>query len=327
MQGKVTTFGLSALFILLWSSGWIGSKFGLYHSGLFTLLSLRYLVLTALLALFLSVCAKWRKMTRYEVTQHMLIGILCHAIYLCACLLPIDMGVSAGMVAFVAALQPMFTALASSFLTGERVGMVQWQGITFGIISVAAVVSDKISLGGSLLAYLLLIYSVVAICLGTLLDKRLTLQNQLQNKSPTPLLQVLFIHAASSCLFLLPLAYMADGFEFRVSRELLFAVGWSAIAVSLGGYGLLFLLLRQLSTYQVSSLIYLTPPTTMIIGYIAFNETLTPIDGCGLVLAGFAVCLVSRPNASKIAEPPQIFPDIDVGDPLFLKSTRTNYPF
>ena len=47
------------LFLLVWSSGYIGAKYGLPHAGTFTLLCLRYLLVIAVVAAIVTIRREW----------------------------------------------------------------------------------------------------------------------------------------------------------------------------------------------------------------------------------------------------------------------------
>ena len=293
MDKQQSTTLLSILFVVLWSSGWVGAKYGLAYTGAFTLLTWRYLLVVMVLAALVSVYKAWQRIDQKEIFGHVSVGVLSHAAFLITGLYAIKLGVSSGLVAFVAALQPMVTALICSTITRESVDSKQWLGLTIGLAAVLLIIGDRIALGGSAIAYTLPIASVVAISLATLLDKRMALFNKRSKRHSTPILLVIFIHCVSALMIFAPLAAYLEGFEAQWGIELVFSIAWLALVVSLAAYGLLFVLLRRLETIKVSSLVYLSPPTTMLIAYLVLGESLRGIDLIGLVIAAFAVWIVS----------------------------------
>ena len=282
------TYALCALFVLLWSSGFVGAKFGLGYAGTFTLLALRYALVTLVLFFVVWFLNAWRPMTPKEIVRHALVGILAHAAWLAAVLGAIDLGISAGLAAFITALQPIMTGALSAPFTGERVTFRQWIGLLLGLVAVIVVISDKLVLGGTLTAYLLPFVAVAAISVASLIDRQTELG---RDQAPPPVVLTTFIHCAASLLVLTPLAFVLEGFEARFTGGLIFAVFWLAIIVSLAAYGLMFVLLRKMPAASVASLTYLSPPVTMLIAYLAFGEALTAIDLLGLIIAAAAVWL------------------------------------
>ena len=147
------TPALCALFVLLWSSGFVGAKFGLGYSGTFTLLFWRYVLVTLVLGALVVACRAWAPMPGTRLARHALVGALAHAGWLSAVLGAIDLGLSAGIAAFITALQPLMTGALSSRFTGERVSGREWTGLVLGLIAVALVIGRGASLQGSWVSY------------------------------------------------------------------------------------------------------------------------------------------------------------------------------
>jgi len=254
----LATLLLSGLFVLLWSSGFIGAAYGLDYAGTFTLLFWRYLLVAIVLAVLCQMFRAWRRLRMREICRHAVIGILAHAVWLIAVL----------------------SAL--------------------GLAAVAIVVADKVALGGSLPAYLLPFAAVLAISLAVVFDRR-TRAAALSESAMTetaaaepPILLTTLIHAAASLAVIAPLAWRIEGFAAQFGGPLLFAVIWLALVVSLGAYGLMFMLLRRMDATKVSSLTYLAPPVTIVIAYLVFGDALRAADLAALAVAAAAVLLVVR---------------------------------
>lgn len=224
---------LCGVFVILWSSGFVGAKFGLGYAGTFTILFWRYLLVAALLALIVTAMGKWQRIAGPELRRHMAVGALAHAGWLAAVLGAIDLGLSAGLAAFITALQPIMTGALSARMTGERVSTREWAGLLLGLLAVGIVIGDGLSLGGSLLAYLLPFLAVVSITLASLIDRSATVDGGNQ----TPLILVTFWHCFASLIVLAPLAVGLEGLEATWSGGLVFSIFWLAIVVSLAGYG------------------------------------------------------------------------------------------
>ena len=287
MSAAYQTYALCALFVVLWSSGFVGAKFGLGYAETFTLLTLRYALVTIVLFVVVWVLKAWRPLGPKDIARHAVVGILAHAAWLAAVLGGIDLGISAGLAAFITALQPIMTGALSASFTGERVSSKQWIGLGLGLIAVIVVVSDKVALSGTLTAHLLPFLAVAAISVASLIDR----QAELSADQAPPVVLTTFIHCAASLLVLSPLAFALEGFEAEFAVGLIFAVFWLAIIVSLAAYGLMFVLLRKMPAANVASLTYLSPPVTMLIAYLVFGESLARIDLLGLAIAAVAVWL------------------------------------
>ena len=287
---------LSILFVILWSSGWIGSKFGLGYAGTFTLLLWRYALVVITLVFLVRILKAWRPISRADFSLHLLVGVLSHAVYLSTSLSAMNLGVSVGLVAFVLALQPMLTAVISAPITGEKTNFRQWLGLCLGLVAVLLVVGDRLSLGGSQGAYGLLLLSTLAISIATLINRRIEIKAKQSLQPETPILMMLLIHCVGALLFLIPMAGYYEGYHATWVPSLIFAITFLAWVVSLGAYGLMFVLLRKMPAIKVSCLLYLSPPATMVIAYFVFGERLAVIDIAGLIIAGIAVWIVSKPE-------------------------------
>jgi len=296
---NIGTIFLALLFVILWSSGWIGSKYTLDYMGTFTLLMWRYLFVVATLVVLVSLFRSWRRVHKSDLLSHILVGILSHAVYLSASLSAVDMGVSAGMTAFTLTLQPLLAAVISSPMTHEKVTLRQWLGLAIGLIAVVLVIGDRLSLGGSPFAYSLLLVSTMGITMATMIDRRMEVQHQKEQRPPIPMLLKLLIHCSAAAVVLIPLAGFFEGFQAQWRPEVFLSIAWLSWVVTLSAYGLFFVLLRRMSATKVSSLMYLSPPVTMLIAYVVFGEQLSNIDYLGLIIAGIAVVIVTSPGAKN----------------------------
>jgi drug/metabolite transporter (DMT)-like permease len=271
------------LFVLLWSTGFIGAKYGLGHAEPLTFLLVRYLLVIALMtALALAMRAPWpadgRRWFHIGVT-----GLLVHAIYLGGVFIAISQGLPAGITALVVGLQPIFTALGAGWLLGERVGPRQWLGLVMGLAGTALVVSGK--LGGEFGPGALwpAVAALVGITVGTLYQKRFCPSFDLRTGSVAQ-----FLPAAIATL---AVAAAVEDFRIDWTPSFVFALAWLVLVLSLGAISLLNLLIRSGSAVNVASLFFLTPACTAAIAWAAFGESLAPPAVAGMVLALWGVYL------------------------------------
>ena len=268
---------LGLVFVVLWSSAWIAGKVGLPYAGPFTLLLIRFTAAGAvLLAVALASGAPWPD--RLASYLHLAVaGALIQGLALGCAYLGLQLGVSAGISGLINGLAPLFTALGAVLFLGERIGRRQWLGLWAGLIGVALVVADRVSLGGaSWEAYALTFGALVALACGTLYQKKYCSGMDLRTGS---FIQV----AVAGAMAFLP-ALRFEGFEVEWNWTLVLASAWLSLANSIGAFTLLYILLRQGQASRVSALFYLVPPITALMGFAAFHETLTPA-----ALAGFAI--------------------------------------
>lgn len=279
---------LPFFFVLLWSTGFIGARFGLPHAEPLTFLFARYVLVIALLTLLaLAARAPWPRDARLIV--HLAIaGVLVHGIYLGGVFLAIAQGLPAGITALVVGMQPLLTAASAGWLLGERVTRRQWLGLAAGFAGVALVVSSK--LGGELplgAALLPALVALLAITGGTLYQKRFCPQFDLRSGS--------VIQFAAAALLTGLGAAASETMVIDWAPEFVGALLWLVLALSVGAISLLNLLIRSGSAVNVSSLFYLTPPLTALIAWLLFDERLTPLALAGFALAVSGVYLARSP--------------------------------
>jgi drug/metabolite transporter (DMT)-like permease len=275
------------LFVLLWSTGFIGAKLGLPHAEPLSFLLVRYLaVITLMTALALATRAPWPADPRRAI--HIGVsGLMVHGGYLGGVFVAISLGLPAGVTALVVGLQPLFTAFGAGWLLGERVSGRQWGGLILGLAGTALVVSGKLGggVGGDALAAALV--ALASITAGTLYQKRFCPSFDLRTGAVLQFLPSALVTGLAVLLF--------EDFRIDWSGEFLFALGWLVLVLSVGAISLLNLLIRSGSAVHVASLFYLTPATTALIAWAAFGETLTAPGLAGMALAIWGVYL-SRPS-------------------------------
>jgi drug/metabolite transporter (DMT)-like permease len=271
--------------VVLWSSGFIIAKLALPYSPPVTFLLLRFcLVVAVMLPVAMACRAPWPKSAR-ETFHLAIAGALLHGGYLSGVFCAIDRGLSAGLTSLIVGLQPILTGLAGR-LIGERVSARQWLGLLLGFGGVTLVVADRVHLAGLDAAGLeLAALALVSMTAGTLYQKRFGGDMDLRTGS--------VIQFVAASLVILPFA-LGETRAVQWSGELVFALGWSVVVMSLVAISLLYLLIRRGAATNVASLFYLTPPTTAVMAYFIFDETLSAAALLGLLVAVAGVALVAR---------------------------------
>jgi drug/metabolite transporter (DMT)-like permease len=278
------------LFVLLWSTGFIGAKFGLPYAEPITFLCVRYGLVIGLMGLVaLATRAPWpaepRQWLHIGVT-----GLLVHALYLGGVFSAIHKGLPAGITSLVVGLQPLLTALGAGLLLGERVLPRQWVGLVLGFGGVGLVVSSKVVAvaGDSGLQAMLVpaLLALAGITAGTLYQKRFCPSFDLRTGAVIQFVPCLLV----SGLF----AAQTETMVIDWSGQFVFALLWLVLVLSVGAISLLNLLIRSGSAVNVASLFYLTPPTTALIAWAVFGETLTGLALVGMGITVFGVWLARK---------------------------------
>ena len=293
MTQKITPASLSSmtplLFVLLWSTGFIGAKFGLPYAQPLTFLSWRFIaVIILMLGLVLIMRAPWPS-TRRSAMHIGVTGLLVHGVYLGGVFMAIAHGLPSGIAALVVGLQPLITALAAGVWLGEKVRPAQWAGLALGFVGVALVVLDKVAAvpGDALWAMLLPAFvALLGITAGTLYQKRFCPVFDLRTGSVIQYLPCL--------LLLAPLAYFTESTQVVWSGEFVFALAWLVLVLSLGAVTLLNVMIRNGSAVNVASLFYLTPAMTALIAWAVFGETLSALALIGMAIAATGVWLARQ---------------------------------
>jgi drug/metabolite transporter (DMT)-like permease len=277
------------VFVILWSTGFVVAKFGLPYAPPLTFLLLRFAgVLLVLGPLVLIMRAPW---PTGRVGHVALAGVLVQAGYLAGVWCAIKLGMPAGLSALIVGMQPILTAFAAP-LIGEKVHGRQWIGLAFGLCGVGLVVANKISLIGlTWPSIALCLMALVSITVGTLYQKRHCPQFDLRTGT--------LIQFAASLAVVLPFAIIFEQLTpalqtVQWTPRFLGALLWSILALSIGAIFLLFALIRKRAATSVTSLLYLTPPTTALMAWAMFGEAFSLIGAAGMLLAVIGVYFVVK---------------------------------
>jgi drug/metabolite transporter (DMT)-like permease len=278
---------LPALFVVLWSTGFVFARMGLPYAAPFTFLAVRLAIASALmLAIALLTKAVWPRDAR--AGAHIAVaGLLLNGAYLIGVFEAVDLGVATGVVALIAGLQPIVTAAVVGPLLGEKVSLTQWVGFLLGFAGVAIVVVERLGIGaGTPEGFALAFLCLAGITGGTLYQKRFC-----QDQDPISGSAIQFAVAAAA------LTVGALVFENRLivwSADFVVAFLWLTLVLSVGTFNLLVRLIRRGEASRVSSLFYLVPPCTALLGWQMFGETLSILALAGMAVVVAGVALVNR---------------------------------
>jgi drug/metabolite transporter (DMT)-like permease len=287
------------VFVLLWSTGFVGAKYGLPYAEPFTFLALRLALAGALLAGLTAVLRSAWPAGRAQTGRAAVTGLLLHAGYLGGVFFAIDTGLPASVAAVVVSLQPVLTAALATRLLGERLLPVQWLGLVLGVAGVALVLAPGLAratgVDGAFPPAGVLSCLVALLCgtAGTLWQKR--------HGDDIPLLSGTAVQYAAAALALVAVAGVTETMTIRWTGEFIAALVWLVVPLSLGAVLLLLLLLRRGSASGVSSLLYLVPPATAVEAYLLFGEELPLLSLLGVVVTTAGVALVLRPPRRRTA--------------------------
>jgi drug/metabolite transporter (DMT)-like permease len=284
------------VFVLIWATGFIVARFGMPHAPPLSFLSVRYALSIACFLPWI-VWAKVAWPQRRPQFFHLSItGILMHAGYLGGVWVAVKAGMGSGLSSLIVGFQPVLTAiwLAYSLRGSDQPGVSrrQWLGLALGFVGLLLVVWRKLTLGTPLdhvtpanMAFALM--ALLSITVGTLYQKRFVKPCDVRSANTVQLLAALVVT--------LPLALMETE-TMRWNAELAGAMAWSVLGLTLGGSSLLYMLIQRGAAASVTSLMYLVPPTTAMMAWLLFGETITMATLLGTALTALGVSLVVRPS-------------------------------
>lgn len=286
---RLTKLAIAAapmLFVLLWSTGFIGARFGLPYIEPMTFLAVR-MVCVVLVMAAIAVIGGARWPDGPEAGHSLVAGFMVHGLYLGGVFTAISQGVPAGISALIPGLQPILTSTIASRFMGETVTRLQWFGLALGLAGVALVLHDRQMMAeASVLGWGASFVSLLGITFGTLYQKRFC--GKIDWRSGN------LVQYAGACVLF---ACAAFAFETRVihwSGELIFAVAWLVLVLSIAAVGLMYWLIRRSAATGFASLFYLVPAVTALMAYILFGEKLDALSIFGMVVCAVGVVLVNR---------------------------------
>jgi len=272
---------LPALFVLLWSTGFVAAKLGLPDAPPFSFLFVRFVCVAALMAV-VAIASGARWPSRAQAVHVGIAALLVHGLYLGGVFHAIAGGMPAGTIAMLVGLQPIVTvAIARSWL-GEAVVPRQWVGLVLGFVGVGLVVRDKLGYAGEASGLVAAAIALAGISIGTLYQKR--------HGGGVDLRSGAVIQFAVCAVAYAPLM-MLEPRTIHWTPEFAFALGWSVLVLSVGAISLLFVLLRRGAATGVAALFYLVPPVTALMSWRFFGETLDAAALAGMVLIAVGVAL------------------------------------
>jgi drug/metabolite transporter (DMT)-like permease len=289
---RLQLLGGPALFVLLWSTGFVGAEYGLPYAPPFTFLALRLAVAAVLLAGLAAALGSARMESRGQYGHAAVVGLLLHAGYLGGTFFGISRGVPAGVAAVIVSLQPVLTAVLAARVLGERPSARQWLGLAIGIAGVALVVGPGLVDVGS--AQSLPISGVVG-CVVALVSGTLGTVYQKRYGDGIPLVWGTAVQYAAATTVLLAAALATEDLSIHWTAHFVGALIWLVLVLSIGAVLLLLLLLRRGTAAGVSSLYYLVPPATAVEAYFLFGERLSGLSLLGIGVTAIGVALVVVP--------------------------------
>ena len=284
------------IFVLLWSTGFIGAKYILPYAEPFVFLTIRYFFATLILVVLAKILKESLKISKAAIKQSMIVAVFLHVIYIGGVFYAVSIDISAGITAVIVSLQPILVSLLAIPLLGERLSYRQVFGLALGFIGVLFLLSPKLfegdlSTGFSTFGIISCVLALLGTTGGYLLQKK--------GGADIPFLAGTAVQFATSTIIFAIAAVIFEPLTVDITLEFVLALTWIVVALSIGSIFLLYYLLRRDSASSVSSLYYLVPPLTALQAYFFFDEKIKGIGLIGMVLAALGTLIVTR--NSKVA--------------------------
>jgi drug/metabolite transporter (DMT)-like permease len=275
-----------ALFVLLWSTGFIGARYGMPYIEPLTFLAVR-MGFAAVIMAAIALLAGARRPNANEIGHSLVAGSLVHGLTLGGVFTAISQGVPAGISALILGLQPIVTSTLANRFMGEKITQLQSVGLVLGLVGVLLVLHDRnIVVAGSVLGWVASFLSLIGITLGTLYQKRHC--GGIDWRAGN-----LVQYAGAGVLFTLGAAAFETR-EIHWTGELIFAMIWLVLVVSIAAVALMYWLIRRFAATGFASLFYLVPVVTALFAYILFGERLDSISILGMLICAGGVALANR---------------------------------
>jgi drug/metabolite transporter (DMT)-like permease len=278
---------MPAVFVLIWSTGFIVARYSLPHAPPLSFLVFRYLFSILCFGIWIGISRPRWPASRSQWLHLAVTGLLMHGGYLGGVWVAISHGMGSGLAALIVGVQPVLTAVWISRMGQEGVSRQQWLGLMLGFMGLVMVVWRKLMAGTevsplTLTAACLALLSITA---GTLYQKRFLQATDVRTAS--------VVQLTAAMLLTLPFSFLETQ-AIDWNMHLVGAMAWAVLALSLGASSLLYLLIQRGAATTVTSLFYLVPPSTALMAWLLFDELITPTTLLGTLLTALGVALVVR---------------------------------
>ena len=281
-----------AIFVALWSTGFVVARYATKDAGPLTFLCVRMFIAAGLLWL-IATAMRAPRMMRSDWSAATIVGVFMHAIYLGGVFVAIDLGLPSGLSALIAGLHPVATSVAARVFLREQLSRKQIVGVFLGLVGVCAVVIEKLDAadgGVTTGAMIAMVISIFGLTIGTLVQRALGKE--------MPLLRGTATQYLASGVVLAVASGFSESWRFEITSNTVFSMLWAVVVLSLGAVLLMMTLLARHTAAKVSSLFFLTPALSTIEGAILFDERLGALALVGLVIAIFGVRMTMQTAAA-----------------------------
>lgn len=296
MRGLINSKSAPIIFVLLWSTGFTGIRYGIPYAPPFTFIAVRMAFASILLAIIALVITKRFARDLPTIGKSALVGLTIHGAYLGGCFYGVKQGMPAGITALICSLQPVLVSIFSSIFFGEKLSSRKWLGLGLGLAGLVMVIAPKLEASGE---QALPLAGVIAVFIALLGGTSGTLLQKKFGAGVEVLSGTSWQYVATGILMALLALTFEDGQSITWNASLIFSLVWLIVALSIGAILILYYLLARSSAASVSSLYYLVPAVTAVEAYFLFGEKIGPVTAMGTLVTIAGVALVVRQGRAK----------------------------
>ena len=289
MRGLITTRTAPALFVLLWSTGFTGIRYGIPYAPPFTFIAIRMAFASVLLALISLAITRHFKYDKATIGKSALVGLTIHGAYLGGCFYGVKQGMPAGITALICSLQPVLVSVFSSLFFGEKLTHRKWLGLSLGLAGLILVIAPKLEGSGDQalpkVGVIAIFIALLGGTTGTLLQKKFGTGVEVLSGTSWQYVSTGILMGSLALIF-------EDDQSITWNAPFIFSLIWLIVALSIGAILILYFLLARSSASSVSSLYYLVPAVTAVEAYFLFGETISMVTALGTLVTIAGVALV-----------------------------------
>jgi drug/metabolite transporter (DMT)-like permease len=301
MRGLINTKSAPIIFVLLWSTGFTGIRYGIPYAPPFTFIAVRMAFASILLALIALAITKRFARDLPTIGKSALVGLTIHGAYLGGCFYGVKQGMPAGITALICSLQPVLVSIFSSLFFGEKLSSRKWLGLGLGLAGLVMVIAPKLESSGD---QALPTAGVIAVFIALLGGTSGTLLQKKFGAGVEVLSGTSWQYVATGILMAVLALTFEDGQSITWNGSFIFSLVWLIVALSIGAILILYYLLARSSAASVSSLYYLVPAVTAVEAYFLFGEKIGLITAIGTLVTIAGVALVVRRGRGKVVTNP-----------------------
>ena len=296
MRGLITTRTAPALFVLLWSTGFIGIRYGIPYAPPFTFIAVRMAIASVLLALISLAITKRFTHDLPTIGKSVLVGMTIHGAYLGGCFYGVKQGMPAGITALICSLQPVLVSVFSSIFFQEKLSPRKWLGLGLGLAGLVLVIAPKLQSSGEqglpTAGVIAVFIALLGGTSGTLLQKKFGSGVEVLSGTSWQYVATGILMGSLALIF-------EDGEPITWNASFIFSLTWLIVALSIGAILILYFLLARSSASSVSSLYYLVPAVTAVEAYFLFGENIGLVTAVGTLVTITGVALVVRQGRAR----------------------------